>query len=278
MQLTPRYGADPVLTLDGPPADILVPTVRQRRRLAEAVAAFDDEQWAHPSRCEGWSARDVVSHLETTDGFWALSIAAGLRGEPTRFLASFDPVATPAQLVAASEGVSSSELLDRYLASSESLLDLLSSIDGDGWSARAEAPPGHLSISAVAHHALWDSWVHERDILVPMGIAPDEEADEIAACLRYAAGLSPAFAVTLDAAAAGTMTVVATDPELAVVVEIDGRAAVRSGHADADFQLDGDAVELVEALSIRRPLDRPIPASVSWMLRGLYEAFDAEQP
>ena len=59
MRLTPRYGSNPIITLDGSPADILTPVTRQRRRLADALASFTDEQWAQPSRCAGWSNRMV---------------------------------------------------------------------------------------------------------------------------------------------------------------------------------------------------------------------------
>ena len=84
VQLTPRYGDDPVLVLDGPADAIVAPTVRHYRRLAAALSELDDDQWANASRCEGWSSVDVVVHLETATSFWALAIDAGRRGEPTR--------------------------------------------------------------------------------------------------------------------------------------------------------------------------------------------------
>lgn len=277
MQLTPRYGADPIITLDSSPSEIAEPIIRQRRRLATALASLTDEQWAHPSRCEGWSSRDVIVHLDSTNSFWAFSIAAGLRGEPTQFLAGFDPVASPAQLVAGSPDSSASEVLDRFTASTDTLVSLLASLNDDDWSALAEAPPGHLSVSAVAHHALWDSWVHERDILLPLGIAPAEETDEIAACLRYAAALAPAFAISRGAVGTGILAVDVTAPDISFVVEIGDRAAVRSGiAADVDLRLTGAAVDLLEALSIRRPIDQPIPADLSWMVNGLADIFDVD--
>jgi uncharacterized protein (TIGR03083 family) len=274
VQLTPRYGAGPVITLDGDPADVLVPAVRQRRRLAAACAAFTEEQWAHPSRCERWSTRDVLVHLDSTNAFWAYSIAEGLRGEPTQLLATFDPVASPAALVAAAGDTPSAQVRDQFLASTETLLGMLESLDDDAWSTMAEAPPGHVTISAVVHHALWDSWVHERDILLPLGLTPDREPDEVGACLRYAAALSPAFAVTMGAGGRGVLALTTSDPDLAVVVDVDGRVAVREGPADADLELTGDAVDLLEALSLRRPLDQPVPETSAWLLHGLAEIFD----
>ena len=277
MQLTPRYGAQPVITLDGPPAAIAGPLIRQRRRLATALASFTDEQWSHPSRCAGWSNRDVIVHLDSTNTFWSMSIAAGVHGEPTRFLATFDPVASPAQLVAGSGDVSTGEVLARFVASTDALVGLCSSLDHAGWSAAAEAPPGHVSVSAVAHHALWDSWVHERDVLVPLGLAPEPEADEVAACLRYVAALGPALALNRGAAGSGVLAIDATGPDVVVVVDIGEEVVVRAGAAGAptaELRLAGDAVELLEALSVRRPLTQLIPAESAWMLRGLSDTFD----
>jgi len=94
-----------VLVLDGNPADIAGPVVRQRRRLAETWSGFSETEWANPSRCEGWSSRDVILHLDSTNTFWSFSITQGLAGAPTEFLTTFDPVVTPADLVVAAGNV-----------------------------------------------------------------------------------------------------------------------------------------------------------------------------
>ena len=274
MQLTPRYGNDPVITLDGSPAAVAGPVVRQRKRLAAALADFTDEQWLHPSRCAGWSARDVIVHLSSTNSFWTHSIATAVRGEPTRFLVRFDPVASPAQLVAGSGALSPAEVLDGFTASTDALVRVLGSLGDDEWTALAEAPPGHISVSAVAHHALWDAWVHERDILIPLGIRPAEEADEVVACLRYVAGLGPALAHNRGMTRSGTLAIETTGPEVSILVEVGDRVVVRDGTASTGLRLIGDAVELVEALSLRRPLGRSIPAEHAWLLSGLSETFD----
>ena len=233
---------------------IVAPTIRQRRRLAAAVADFTDEQWAHPSRCEGWSARDVIVHLDSTNFFWTLSIAAGLRGEPTMYLSTFDPVASPATSVAQSGDLSFAEVRDRFVESTDTLVRQLEALDTDACTMLAEAPPGHVPISSVLHHALWDAWVHERDILLPVGREPDREADEVRACLRWVAALGPALALSRGEVRTGRLAIEATNPDVEVLVEIDGRVAVTEESGHADVVLQGDAVELVDALSIRRPL------------------------
>lgn len=275
MQLNPRYGSDPVITIAGPPAAIAEPAIRQRRRLAETLASFDDEQWAHPSRCDSWSSRDVIVHLDGTNAFWSYSIAAGLRGDPSQVLAAFDPAATPAEMVAAAADLPTSAVLEQFVASSEALVDLLASLDEHDWTAQAEAPPGHLSVSAVAHHALWDSWIHERDILLPLGVTPDREADEVAASLRYVAALSPAIATNREDGGTGRLVIAVTEPDLEIVVDVGERITVSDGSDGADPHLTGDAVELLEALSLRRPFDQSIPPDFEWIF-GLLDAFANE--
>src|SRR4051794_31151292 len=111
MQLTPRYDGPNVLRIDLPLGDVSVPLIRQRRRLAETLAGLSDEQWATGSRCEGWSVQDVVAHLLGTNQFWAASMASALGGRPTRFLATFDPVKTPAAMVEPMRKMSPADVL-----------------------------------------------------------------------------------------------------------------------------------------------------------------------
>ena len=274
MQLNPSYGTEPVIVLDGDPAAVAAPAIRQRRRLAATLAQLTDQQWAHPSRCDGWSSRDVIVHLDSTNSFWAYTIAAGVGGERTELLATFDPVASPADMVAASQDKTPSEVLDQFVASTDALVELWAGLDAASWTALAEAPPGHISISAVTHHAIWDSWIHERDILLPLGISPAEEPDEVAASLRYAAALGPAIGRNLGGDRRGSVAIQATEPDIAFAVTIGDQVAVAPVHAAVDLQLSGGAVHLLEAFSRRVPLDQDIPDDRAWMLGGLSEIFD----
>jgi uncharacterized protein (TIGR03083 family) len=276
VQLTPHYGPDPIVVLDGPADAIVAPAVRHYRRLVAALAGLTEEQWAQPTRCDGWDGVDVVVHLETATSFWALSIAAGCQGEPTRFLATFDPVATPAAMVAASGAPSSGEALGRLAAAIDALVGVIEGLDDAGLSALAEAPPGHIAVSALLHHALWDSWVHERDVLLPLGIAVDEEPDEVEACLRYAAALGPVFHLNQGRPERGTFGVRTTTPDARLLVDVGDRVEVRAGEGDVELCLTGPGVDLVEALSIRRPFDQPVPEGWGWALAGLAEQFDSQ--
>jgi len=273
MQLNPRYEGPPVLRLE-PAGDPSPALFRQRRRLADTLATFDADGWAAPSRCAGWSTRDVVSHLVTTNGFWAASMAAGRSGAPTRFLPGFDPVTTPAQLVRAASPLSSSELLANFVATTDAIEQVLADMDNGDWEAMAEAPPGHLALSAVAFHALWDSWVHERDICLPLGLDVVEEPDEVAGSLRYAAALGPALLATSGSTRIGAFAVRATEPDVSVVIEVGPSVVVHDGEAvDGLPTVAGKAVDLTEAFSCRLPTPL-VPEADQWMVNGLGVAFD----
>ena len=277
MLLTPRYDGPSVLSIDGSVSDQHVPFVRQRQRLATIVAALDVDQWSAETRCVGWTVHDVVAHLIGVNTFWSASVAAGLAGEPTRILAAFDPAATPPLMVASMRSLTPRELVDQFVASNDGLFAKLADLDDDGWTTIAESPAGHVPIRLLVSHALWDSWVHERDIAVPLGLAPVLEADETLACLRYAAGLSPALAITNANIARGTFTVRAEHPNVAFTLEVGESVVVRDGIRDADAAcLRGDAVALVEALSLRAPLPSSAPAAWRKLLDGLAVVFEVE--
>ncbi len=144
--------------------------------------------------------------------------------------------------------------------------------------------------AAVAQHALWDCWIHERDIALPLGATPPVEPDEVGSGLRYAAALSAAFALTSgrgpDGAAGGGSTRVyavetdETDETLSgFVLEVGESVDVRDGAAPPGAPcLRGDAVTLLEGLSLRVPLPASAPAEWLELLRGLATAFDVEVP
>ena len=275
MQLTPRYDGPDLLRWEVPVGDPTLPLLRQRDRLAGLLAGLDDAQWTAASRCEGWSVQDVIAHLVGTNQFWALSIVCSRQGAPTRFLTTFDPVATPEQMVEAVRGQSPAETLVQFVETNAAIGEALSSTSDTEWLAAAEGPLGHIPLCAVAAHALWDSWIHERDIVVPLGLDPVLESDEVALSLAFAAALSPGFLAAGGSTRTGAFAVDARHPEVRFVVEVGPTVTIRDeAGADVDMRLTGDAVGLVEGLSFRGPLEADLPPSGQWMFEGLAEVFD----
>lgn len=275
MLLTPRYDGQAVLRFTGPIGDISVPLLRQRRRTGDFLRGLDDAQWATASRCEGWSVRDVIAHLVGTDQFWVLSATAALAGTPTRYLTGFDPVVTPPLMVDGMQDLTSAEVLASYLEGIEALAAALTGLDEAQWSRAAEAPPGHVPLHVMARHALWDAWIHERDIVLPLGADPVEAPDEVLACLQYAAALGPAFLATGGTSRTGTLAFDGTEPDAHVVVEVGETVVVSDGEAPVGaVSLHGPSVDLVEALSLRAPFPHAIAEKERWLLGGLATVFD----
>ena len=42
---------------------------REAERLDHFFAALDDSRWEDPSRCDGWTVRDVLAHLAATESY-----------------------------------------------------------------------------------------------------------------------------------------------------------------------------------------------------------------
>lgn len=160
--------------------------------------------------------------------------------------------------------MSSPALLDEFIASNEALIDVLTDMDEIKWETLAEAPPGHLPIRIVAHHALWDAWIHERDIVLPLGIIPPEEADEVLASLRYVAALNPALAIGTGTATPGVFAIESDSPKASLLLTITESVTVADVEIPSTVpRLVGNAVQLVDALSIRGPL--PTSAPDEWL-------------
>lgn len=276
MLLAPRYEGAPVFAIEGPADDQHEPLVRQRRRMEATLTLLTEQQWKSPSRCDEWSVQDVVAHLIGTNRFWSASIKAGLAGSPTRLLAAFDPAATPSLMVEPMRSMTAEETLEQFVDSNRSMFDAVESLNDAGWSTLAESPAGHVPIRVLAHHALWDAWIHERDIVLPLELPVAEEPDEVVSCLRYVAAIAPALALSFEPDRTGSLVIDATEPDVRIVVEAASTVVVRGGEVPAGaICLRGRAVDLIDMLSIRAAFDQPVAEESRWLVTGLATVFDS---
>ena len=139
------------------------------------------------------------------------------------------------------------------------------------WDAIGESPLGHLPVRVLFGHAFWDSWLHERDMFVPLGRAPRVEPDELLAvtcfCLLFAGlqgGLVDDPRATGDALSEPVEATLRFDelPDAGVRVVYD--TGVRVELVDPASASDaGSAVALVDGFTGRQPLagaDDRLPA------------------
>jgi len=277
MLVSPRYEGPPIISIAGAADDQLAPVVRQRQRFEAMLVDLSHDDWNSASRCDQWTVQDVVAHVVGVNAFWHASVLAGLAGAPTRVLTGFDPAATPALMVSAMRELAPEDVLDQFVTSNHAFLEVVGELDDGGWATLAETPAGHVPIRLLAAHALWDCWIHERDVALPLGLAPATDPDEVLSCLRYVAAVSPAFAISSGHGFAKEFAVEATDPTLNFVLDVGESVAVRDGVAPPEApRLRGDAVALVEALSLRAPLPSSTPIEWVRLLEGLATAFNVE--
>lgn len=159
--------------------------VQHRRRFADAVRSLDEAALRSPSRCSEWTVADVLRHGCDVDA-WMRTIWAG----DLPFTA-FDPRVTPHESVVAARSVPDLEIRDRYVDSAIAMAD---GVDGSGperWGLPSLSPAGSVPWWLSLLHALFDSWVHERDALLPLGRAVAVENVEVDVVLPYVLALVP---------------------------------------------------------------------------------------
>ena len=277
------YGHDRRFVLDGL-ASPVEPFRRHRARFLAALEGLTEDQWAATTRCDAWSAKDVANHLVSADGFWALTLKGRANPEPTTFLRGFDPTTSPEQYIAPERKRSTPEVLDALRTSTAQLDEALAGIGEDEWSLPSESPFGHVPVRVIASHALWDSWLHERDVLLPLGHTPPVEEDELVTAAAFTLFLGGAQGGVLDddepvgegPAAPVDVTVAFDDlPEAdAVRLSVDQGVLVAVGPPADRPVAAGSAVEFVEALTGRADADpvlRRLPEDAAAQLRRARE-------
>ena len=226
------------INVDLDPATTLAAYARHRRRFALEVGSLDEAALAVQSRCSEWSVADVLRHGCDVDG-WMRAIWAG---EALPFT-SFDPRTTPEEFVLAGRASPDAEVRDRYAASAETMAADVGTSGSERWGLTSISPLGFVPWWQSALHVFYDSWVHERDALLPLGVSIPVVADEAVPVLAY----SLAVAGTLiheptDAVVAGVHLVTGERPPVAAPVTLD---------TDTDTDDDDGTATIIDALSGR---------------------------
>ena len=138
----------------------------QRQRFVSILQGFGPGDWAAPTRCADWSAHDVVRHLCDATAFAA---AAGADDRTLDMTAGFDPRITPREYLAASAGESTATTLGRLMALTSELLACARGRLAGGSRFDVYVPYGPMDWTVLLLHLFWDSWIHERDVLLARG-------------------------------------------------------------------------------------------------------------
>jgi uncharacterized protein (TIGR03083 family) len=163
----------------------------QRQRLVTVLQGFGPEDWAAPTRCANWSAHDVVRHLGDSS---AIAVGVGMNDLTLDLSSGFDPRITPRQWLAASAGESPDATLDRLVATTEELLALARDRLAQDHRFDVGLPFGPMDWTILMLHGLWDSWIHERDVLLARGTEHTEDDDATLYATSYGVFIAAAVA------------------------------------------------------------------------------------
>jgi uncharacterized protein (TIGR03083 family) len=211
-------------------------------RIDRYLSELGDDEWAKPSRCEGWSVRDLLAHLASSEGY----NHASLEGTVGAFLGSMGEKGAT-DLASANEiGIrelddrSTDQLLDEWRRANAETRAQLRVRDGDDIDTSVGAYPARWQ----AFHLAFELAVHADDAGVP--VEPGEAAGRIkweAAFGRFALKELDKGLV-LDARDGSThVTGKGLDTDLADAVFVDAVAA-RLG---PDAPLDAETRALLSA-------------------------------
>lgn len=233
------YGQGGVpLVVVGDPADPAVAWRAHRARVRRWLDDLPDEEWGAPTRCDLWDVTALVRHLASGSQFLGYTLHQSALGEATTLLQGFHPHST-VQAAAAMLGELTPAEARAAVAEVDSSVDReLTKHSGSDWRGMAEAPPGQLPASLAVSHFMFDSWVHEYDLMLPRGERPAMDPFEAQVVVCYLMGLA-----TIAAGSDVPLDLRLTDVDLRVGVDVtDGAVTVRLGKGSAGGALVEGAV------------------------------------
>jgi uncharacterized protein (TIGR03083 family) len=144
---------------------------REAERLDRFFVGLDDAAWSRPSRCAGWSVRDVLAHLLSSEQY----NTASLDGTVADFLASLGAKGAT-DLSSANElgireldGSPTAQLIDEWRATNTRTREGFRDRDGGDVDTSVGAYPARWQ----AFHLAFELAVHADDVGVP--VTPQEE-------------------------------------------------------------------------------------------------------
>ena len=230
----------------------------QRQRLVDTLRDLPAADWAKPTRCSGWSVQDVVRHLAQMNGVFLDALAAAESGERFEGFRTFDPRRTPDVWVHDARGVSAVQTFADFSASTAAVLAATTTLDEDG-STQVATPAGRQPWPRAVLHTLFDSAVHERDILLAVG-EPAVRADDLATVAAYQVLLTVRIACTRGAS---LDCVLRLSDGVTLRVSVDGPlvSVALDPLADTAVFGSGDAVAVLDAMAGRGALADALDAA-----------------
>jgi hypothetical protein len=191
----------------------------------------------------------LVRHLVSGTQFLGYTLHKANRGIATEVLRGFDTQLTALTDAERFGGLTPATARDLLASKDASAGAEFAGAGQGGWSAMAEAPPGHLPAHLVVNHFLFDSWVHEYDLMLPR--------DEIPALDYLEAEVTASYLIGLASLQAGSTTFLdlrLTNPDLRIGLSVAGETVhVTPGSAPKGAAvIESQVVDLVDRATGRQ--------------------------
>ena len=241
----------------------------QRQRFVAVLRGFGPDDWAAPTRCADWSAHDVVRHLCDATAF---ATAAGADDRTLDMTAGFDPRITPREYLAASAGESPAATLSRLVATTSELLACARGRLAGGSRFDVYVPYGPMDWTVLILHLFWDSWIHERDVLLARGNEHPTSDDATGYAAAYGLFISAVVASLFGDPVRDTLML---GGDSGGIFDLDSRGAVTLT-VSREHAAGPPAAEVTDALAGRGPTAAlgDLPGSSRAALSHLAEFFN----
>ena len=220
----------------------------QRTRLHDELRVVRDGDWRSPTRCSDWNVQEVALHVCGA----SRAIRSVLAGEQAQVEENFDPRTSPSVYVDLHSSEAPPETLHRLQTTNEALFAVVEGMGEERDDRVAAVWGAPVDWRLLTLHAMWDGWLHERDVVLPLGrtqATGDEEARLAVAYGLLLTGVMASFMglpldteLRLDGVGGGTFALRVDGGDTSVRAE-PTRAADASSH--------GHAVVVADALSGR---------------------------
>ena len=226
---------------------LLLVLAEHHARLIRGWSEFTADQWACASRNERWSVHQTVRHVADVIERGATAADGDNDVEP---LDQFDPLATPGVWLEGSSGESPGATIERFDVEARRFRDAVRTRLASEDDALATTVYGDAHWTMNVAHLLWDSWIHERDVLIPFGIEQRSPVNEERLVGLYGVFMSAVPSKLFDQAMSATVELVGHNRST-LSLSFDGRQIRCRENSGAAVGATGEHGPAIDALAGR---------------------------
>jgi uncharacterized protein (TIGR03084 family) len=143
----------------------------QQAELDGLINPVDDDAWARPSRCDGWSVSDVVLHLAQTNEMALASLQGRFNEVLTELTTGLPPSKDvddgAGMMVEHQRGAPPVAVYERWKTGIDELRKAFASVDERD---KVQWVVGSLSARTLCTTRLAETWIHTNDVASGLGV------------------------------------------------------------------------------------------------------------